>query len=136
MKQRKKKSVKTRTILAQQPKTIKRKILGLLHSDEFTEDWTIMFSDKRLEWDNTWGEAEVERRVITISPQNNLFDWIDTFIHEMLHVLVGTKGHEAQGYTAIEDQIKAATKSVVAVLSPLETQMLLATLFRVAVWDE
>ena len=139
MKQRKsKKPVKRkgRTLLDQQPKTVKRKIFELIGSDDFLSQWRISFSDKRLESDNHWAETEIERRLVTISPQNTLFELIDTFIHEVLHVMLGRRMHERLSYAVADKKIETMTEQVIEVLSPLEIQHLLATIFNVAIWDE
>lgn len=107
----------------------KHAILEFLDSDEFA-NWTVRISQKSLTLGTrNYAEVSVHERLITVNPHKTMAQFVDSVVHEILHILYPTSR---------ESSILRWEEAVINDMSPSEMTRLLTVLFsrKRVVWDE
>lgn len=104
-------------------------LLRFIESAEFA-NWVIRISQKSLTLGtHHFAEVSLDERLITINPHKTMAQFVESVVHELLHVLYPKSR---------EDTILRWEQAVISDMSPSEITKLLAVLFskQRVVWDE
>jgi hypothetical protein len=107
----------------------KHAVFEFIHSQEFL-NWTVRISQKALTMGTKhFAEVSVEEKLITVNPHKTVVQFLESIVHEILHVL-HPRSREAT--------ILRWEREVMDDMSPSERTDLLTSLFftRRVVWDE
>lgn len=104
-------------------------LLRFIESDEFLK-WTIRISQKSLTMGTQhFAEVSLEERLITINPHKTMAQFMESVVHEILHILFPKSR---------ENTILRWEQAVISDMSPSEMTKVLTVLFsrQRVVWDE
>ena len=110
-------------------KLLKNKVIDFINSEEF-KLWTILISRKAFpDGAKHYAEVDFDKKIMIINPYKEFVFFIETFVHETLHIL-----HPR----SFESTIRRWEKEVMTDLSPTEKTSLLNSFFRngIVIWDE